>query len=357
MTVGVGPEGCAGATLALPTPALQDGGRRSVGAPVLNAAVLAHGGEGRKRSDPHHWDALSPTLTDDGGRCSRDTPIEHCAPANAAGPGHWSSDPLQDGAGSGRTANDPLASIVGPGHTTGDPHSSTAGSPARVEHGEVSRATLVAPIGYADLSVLHASLGHYARLLGAIQKQRIAAGNLVGAMERDGMDEAWSAPAQAAADHLKQLEKNLEAHLTRLAKRHPLAPWIVAQKGVGLPSFARLLGITGPLDQFPTVSKLWAYLGLAVVDGHAVRRQKGVKATFSPQGQVLCYLMGEAIVKGGRGGEYRAVYDQIKARYEAERPDWTQARRHAAARRYATKRLLRHLWREWRRVIREQEAA
>ncbi len=140
-----------------------------------------------------------------------------------------------------------------------------------------------------------------------------------------------------------------------------------------------LLGVTGNIDRFPTVSKLWKYLGLHVVDGHAPKREKGVAWThtnctfahsltckpdcktdhhpscvpggignaYAPQGRVVCHQIGEAIVKVGGDGPYRRAYDQKKAYYEAERQEWTQARRHNAAMRYAVKELVKALWIEW----------
>lgn len=229
-----------------------------------------------------------------------------------------------------------------------------------------------------DLAVLHALLGHHARQLWDLQKQRIAAFNRVAAMERDGL-EAHTGPADTVVAYYTQMEKEIEKELVKLVRQHPMRDWIEAQRGIGLPGFARLLGVTGSLDRFATVSKLWKYLGLHVVDGHAPKREKGVPWThtdctfghlvtcpsdcttnhhpncvpngigtaYAPQGRVVCHQLGEAIVKVGAGGPYRRAYDEKKAYYETDRPDWTQARRHNAAARYAIKCLIRDLWIEW----------
>jgi hypothetical protein len=230
----------------------------------------------------------------------------------------------------------------------------------------------------ADLDRLHALLGHYARQLWDIQKERIGAGNRVAAMERDGLGD-YAEPARSVVKQYEEIEKGIERILVKEVKQHPLADWIAEQRGIGLPGFARLLGVTGNIDRFPTVSKLWKYLGLHVVDGHAPRREKGVPWThtdctfahlltckpdcttdhhpncvpggvgtaYAPQGRVVCHQIGEAIVKVGGDGPYRRAYDMKKAYYEAERPDWTQARRHNAAMRYAVKELVKNLWIEW----------
>jgi hypothetical protein len=255
-------------------------------------------------------------------------------------------DTPHNAAGSASTDAQPPCADDGPGQFLGAPHTHTAGSePSR--NGHTSPDTRTMP---ADLERLHALLGHFARQLWDIQKVRIAMSHRVGAMQRDGLDGVWLAPAQTTADDLKTLEKAIDRQLVRLVKQHPLADWIVGQRGIGLPGFARLLGITGSLDRFATVSKLWAYLGMHVVDGAAPRRKKGEKANWSPQGRVLCHQIAESIVKAGHG-PYRAAYDRKKGEYESDRPDWTQARRHNAAMRYAVKTLLKELWIEWRRVM------
>jgi hypothetical protein len=209
--------------------------------------------------------------------------------------------------------------------------------------------------GDADLDLLHSLLSHYSRELLDIQKLRVAQGNRVAAMERDGLPDEFIAFARDTLETLDKKERALGAYLGRQAKRHPLGAWITEQRGIGLPGFARLVGITGPLDRFATVSKLWAYLGMHTVSGLAARRKKGEKANWSGAGRVLCYQIGESIVKMGKGGEYREAYDRIKARYAAEHPDWTPGHRHAAARRYAVKLLLKRMWLAYRRVQREAQ--
>lgn len=278
--------------------------------------------------------------------------------------GHKDTDTQTDSAG--RSTSDPHHVIAG--HYTGDPLNAAAGprddAPHKLDAGHAStdtqraRATSVEseenghiPVATqhvaADLDQLHALLGHYARQLWDVQKLRIAQGNRIAAMERDELADTWIAPAHTTMDGLDALEKAIDRQLSGLVKQHPMADWIKGQRGIGLPGFARLLGITGSLDRFATVSKLWAYLGMHVVDGAAPKRKKGERANWSPQGRVLCHLIGESIVKVGKGGPYRAAYDRKKGEYEADRPDWTQARRHNAAMRYAAKSLLKAMWIEW----------
>ena len=262
-----------------------------------------------------------------------------------------------------------------------------------------------------DLDWLHALLGHYARQLWDVQKERIAAGNRVAAIERDGLGE-YAGPARDVVTAYEKIEGSIDRVLVSLVKQHPLAGWIGEQRGIGLPGFARLLGVTGSLDRFGMVSSLWKYLGLHVVDGHAPRREKGVPWThtnctyghlrtctpscttdhhpdcspgtkgsaYAPQGRVVCAQIGDAIVKVGAGGPYRAAYDRKKGEYlarprigpsgcpmgqthksktgrvlpcvktDASTGAETSAHLHSAARRYAMKELTKGMWVEWQYV-------
>lgn len=206
-----------------------------------------------------------------------------------------------------------------------------------------------------DIETLHALMGHYARQHADVQKLRIQVGNRHDAMVRDEIADQWTLPMRAQRDGLEGLESAIEKQLERLAKQHPMSPWIATEaKGMSHRTFALLFGITGPLDRFATVSKLWHYLGMHVDQGEAPRKRRGEKLSYSPQGRTRCYLIGEAIVKVGGGGKYRALYDAKKAYYEAERVDWPQIRRHRAAMRYAVKAMLKDMWVEWRRVLGEE---
>src|SRR5713226_4604230 len=201
---------------------------------------------------------------------------------------------------------------------------------------------------HADLDQLHAVMGHYARMLWDIQKTRIGLTNRVEAMKRDETPDQFFLRAADAGSSLTEAEQTLNRHLEHLAKQHPMADWIAQAPGIGLPGFARLLAVTGSLDRFPNVAKLWKYLGLHTVDGQAPKRRRGetwthtncqgghlrdcdlatcktdhhpnctpdgIGTAYSPQGGVVCHQLGEAIVKVGRG-RYREAYDRMKLYYE-----------------------------------------
>src|SRR6266567_5887360 len=122
-----------------------------------------------------------------------------------------------------------------------------------------------------------------------------------GAMRRDGLAEQWRLPLITAAADLTASEHAINLQLKRLARQHFLSGWIEEAPGIALPGFARLMGVTGPLDRFATVSKLWAYLGMHVQDGEAPRRRAGARANWSEQGRLVCWQLGASIVRVRRG--------------------------------------------------------
>jgi hypothetical protein len=292
----------------------------------------------------------------------------------------------------------------GAGQCTRDIHTAAAGS-EDVEDAGLGHRRSDAHAVTADLALLHSLLGHFARQLWDVQAARIAAGNRVAAMERGGLAD-YAEPARHVVREYESIERGIDRELTKLVRRHFMAPWIAEQRGIGLPGFARILGVTGPLDRFATVSKLWKYLGLHVTDGHAPRREKGVPWThsnctfshlrtckpdcttdhhpnctedgvgtaYAPQGRVVCRQLGESIVKVG--GPYRALYDAKRAEYLARERTGpsecvngqthrsktgkvircvkqgdegeTSAHVYSMAVRYAVKCLIRDMWIEWR---------
>jgi hypothetical protein len=216
-----------------------------------------------------------------------------------------------------------------------------------------------------DLALLHALIGHYARLVVDIQQLRIAAQLRAGAMRRDGIGTPWCAPLDECRQDLAALEAAADRQLVRLMSRHPLADWVASTPGIGLPGLGRLLGVTGPLDRFATFPQLWKFLGLHVEHGHAPQRGRD----WSLRGRTVCFQLALAIMRTGHG-PYRAVYDRKKAEYlsrERRGPsgcvfDQVHKNRggqvlecrplhvHNAAMRYAIKRMVRDLWLTWQRT-------
>lgn len=211
---------------------------------------------------------------------------------------------------------------------------------------------------------------------------------------------------QAMVTTLEQLTTDATRNLERVMRRHPLHPWIKAQKGIGDKQAARLLAaIRDPYwntlhDRPRTVSELWAYCGWHVLPvGHrasdaqgataseepagggisqragatqgtcagvAPRRQRGQKSNWSEDARKRTWLIVQSIIKSG--GPWREVYDKRKATTEGKLHDnpcircgpsgkpaqpgspWSDGHRHADAIRITAKEILKALWVESRRI-------
>lgn len=163
------------------------------------------------------------------------------------------------------------------------------------------------------------------------------------------------------AQNIKELQKSM--------KKHPMGPWIKAQKGIGEKQAARLLAAIGDpymrdeveyedgtiLSAGPrTVSQLWAYSGLHVKDGEAVRRRKGVQSNWSTDAKTRAYLVATSCIKQTES-PYRKVYDDRRAATDISHPEWTPGHSHADALRVLSKVILKNMWIEAKRL--HEEAA
>lgn len=173
-----------------------------------------------------------------------------------------------------------------------------------------------------------------------------------------GDDEGVIAAAAVSApllDVLKPIEANIrkiEREMAKAVALTPAGPFAAAHRGVGVLNLAKVIAETGDLASYERPAQLWKRMGLAVVEGAAQRKKAG--HGFSPRRRAIAWLMGESVIKGGRG--YREVYLERK-RYESARHEecaWVEGgkvgcgRCHNRAHRYMEKRVLRDLWVAWR---------
>lgn len=173
-------------------------------------------------------------------------------------------------------------------------------------------------------------------------------------------------------DIMKEMESELN--------RYPISQWLIAHRGIGTIFTAGLIAYIGDIGRFGTVSKLWQYAGMGVMEicqdcGKRViradrgawiqhtadrldwanskvidqtkrksreeleaqatgylcrcgssntkvmgqRRIPGQLADFNPDFKKLCYLIGDQFIKQ-RESPYRKLYDQYRLEYET-RPD------------------------------------
>lgn len=247
-----------------------------------------------------------------------------------------------------------------------------------------------------------------ADLLNEIEHQRKRVGNRRGAMTRTEPDSDGevrglgyredSYPVVLLDTYLAELavqEGTMIKALEGAIKRHPLAPWVKAQRGVGLKQIGRLLACIGdpswhPVEERPrTLPELYAYCGQ--VPG--MLRVRGVPAAeadqWNAEAKMRLYLVAESVMKQRdrgcrvvgedgstttqhadtcRCGPYRLIYEQRRA-WTADRlhsepcvrcgpsghpaqpgSPWPDKHKHGDALRYVGKRILRDLWRQARTV-------
>jgi len=103
-----------------------------------------------------------------------------------------------------------------------------------------------------------------------LQKLRIQQGNRAGSQARHAPaqldDEKHKKYLGEASDALKDLEKKSFKELGRLLKKHKIyTDWLKDQKGVG-PAMAAIIIANIDIEKAHTVSNIWSYCGLSVMD-------------------------------------------------------------------------------------------
>lgn len=187
-----------------------------------------------------------------------------------------------------------------------------------------------------------------------VQEHRIAIGNQISAMEKEGKT---TDSLEYFFERFQELEKELDRYLAKAVKAHPMWPWFKAQKGIG-PVFASALLSSIDIRKAEHCSSVWMYCGLAVdLDtGKAMRRKKGEKICWNPFLKKTCFLIGESFVKVK--GKWRTIYDTSREFYERKFPEevkqgkyvlYTKGHKHAMAKRRTVKLFTAAMWEEWRK--------
>lgn len=194
-------------------------------------------------------------------------------------------------------------------------------------------------------------------------------------------------------DVFYEIQKNLEKPMTALAKKLPVAKWILEpeQCGVSMLGLATLIGETGDLNGYGNPGKVWRRLGCApwthngeTKMGATWRRDKNLPKAeweafgYSPRRRSIAYLVGVGLLKSNKS-IYKERYTEAKERAAENHPEWikckcdgtgTQAskkgtkevtcegcagkgqkmmRCHMHGLLLCTKLFLKNLWIEWRR--------
>lgn len=193
-----------------------------------------------------------------------------------------------------------------------------------------------------------------------MQKARVAFGNRQSAILR-GADEEGETVASDELDVLGDfgkkfagLEEALDKYMYAQVKDVPIVQEMIKLRGIG-PILATKLYLGFDIERAQTVSAMWRFAGLAVIDGKRERPTKGEKLHYSVAMKTVCFLVGDCFIKAR--SPYRDIYDQAKAKYMAMRgpesgapkeEQWTLMHCDRAARRKMVKLFLSHLHQVWR---------
>lgn len=180
--------------------------------------------------------------------------------------------------------------------------------------------------------------------------------------------------AIASRAPFEAVEKEAEKNMRRLVRTLPVYAWAAEQRGLGEMGLAQIIAEAGDLSDYDNPAKLWKRMGLAVIQG---RRQgaPGEKAGnadwvahgYNAARRSIMWNIGQSLMKAK--GPYadlireRKEIERLKALAEglevkpaasikATEKNRCRSVGHIAnrARRYAEKRLLKDLWRAWRRA-------
>lgn len=125
------------------------------------------------------------------------------------------------------------------------------------------------------------SLRHAVKYMYDIQELRIQFGNRAKSLTAaltDSDKEFLDRQSKA----LQEIEDGAQSEILRLLRHHPIyVDWLSHQRGVG-DLLAGVMLSSFDIVRAETVSRMWSFAGLGVVDGRAARRVKGVKAKFDP---------------------------------------------------------------------------
>ena len=167
---------------------------------------------------------------------------------------------------------------------------------------------------------------------------------------------------------LATIREGIETKMRRRAQSLPVwSAWAHGVAGFGTLGLAVVIGEAGDLFNYPTVSKLWKRLGLAVIDGERQRRKTDPEAAiahgYNPHRRAEIWsCVGDPLFKHQsarvdketglilrEAGRYRIAYDRAKANFLERGCRKKHAHDHGM--RVATKELMKDLWREWREAV------
>lgn len=158
-------------------------------------------------------------------------------------------------------------------------------------------------------------LGLVVRQFYTIQDQRKAMSNRLQAYHKLGYH---ATHAGSVFDEMVELESHIGDVVTTMVVKEPIyEAWLRQVEGVGPILSAAIIARIGSVDRFETISALWAYGGLHVVDGRAPKRRKNEVANWDAELRTLiAFKVPKQFIKA-TSSFGRELYDQYKAFYES----------------------------------------
>lgn len=156
----------------------------------------------------------------------------------------------------------------------------------------------------------------------------------------------------------ERMENAAKKQMAKLAKQLPV--WDAFGKdvrGFGEVSLAVIVAEAGDLSLYDSEAKLWKRMGLAAGQNRVpaglsreARAEAWIARGYSPRRRSHMWNIGDALIKGNQDGKYRTMYLARKEYELARDPEMSKMHAHRRAQRYMEKKLIRDLWRAWRRA-------
>lgn len=151
-------------------------------------------------------------------------------------------------------------------------------------------------------------------------------------------------------NHLYELERVLGIKLGEFAYTHEFfTEYLQHIKGIG-PILGTGIIAFGPYSRFPTISKMWKYMGTAPGQGPGNPDKK-----YNRKMKVTFYKSAMQFVKLGVRSPYGRLYKKWRAEYDQKRPEWKPFRRYWASLRKVAKLLAAHVWLVWWSLMEGQD--
>lgn len=154
-----------------------------------------------------------------------------------------------------------------------------------------------------------------------LQRLRISVHNRISSIEkgRSTASEKTLTRWKEIKERLKEDEESIAYLMQDDIQYHPIWPWLEQVKGIGPVTATKIIGVIGDIGRFPTVSKLWAYMGYAVREGRAERSAKHQKDRFNRRLRTIMFQAGGRMLQAN--SQYARFYYEARDYYIQNR-DW-----------------------------------